>query len=75
MAETIDVTPTWSALLPVMLDVYANNKLPREYTKETLYNLKQVTIEFERMAAAADKYNELVKASKPTTLGEAFPDL
>lgn len=54
--ETIDLTPTWSGILPGLLAVIENGtgegrRLARE--------------ELARMAQAADKYNELAKATKP----------
>jgi len=46
--EYIDLTPTWSALLPVMLEVKGNG-------------IKDFDDQFVIMARAADKWNEAVK--------------
>lgn len=50
--ETIDCTPTWEGLLPLMLAVLDNRKA-KEEAKEN------VRKEIQRMAQIADKYNEL----------------
>lgn len=58
---TIDCTPTWSALLPVLLDLYAQFKNEGGFNHaKKLDDLKR---EFENMALAADKWNEHYKAS------------
>lgn len=69
--ETIDCTPTWQSLLPVMLDLYAQDKAKikssykvTEKTQRAIDNCKNMLIEFNKMAAAADKWNEHVKATK-----------
>lgn len=53
----IDVTPTWSALLPGMVAVLQNPKDTTEVRKaqEGIYQ------ELRRMAQAADSWNEHVK--------------
>jgi hypothetical protein len=53
--KTIDVTPTWSALLPLLLVVYKQSKDPKA--------IKEMTQEFKNMAQAADKYNELINTT------------
>lgn len=59
--ETIDVTPTWSALLPVMLDLYAQFKNEEGVTD--FKKINDLRHEFKNMALAADKWNEYCKAS------------
>ena len=54
-AATIDVTPTWQAVLPILFAALEDGtdegkKIARE--------------ELRRMAQAADRYNELSKAAK-----------
>lgn len=49
----VNMTPTWSALLPGMIDVIRNG--------ETYESRKLMEGEFERMALAADKWNEYAK--------------
>lgn len=51
---TIDMTPTWSALLPAMLDVIANPNAKFE-------SKKIIREELARMALIADKCIELNK--------------
>ena len=54
MQETIDITPTWSALVPVMVEVLksptANNTAKAEVTQELL-----------RLAKIVDNQNERIK--------------
>ncbi|SKB49845.1 hypothetical protein [Sphingopyxis flava] len=45
--ETIDVTPTWSGILPALLAAHENG---------TFEGRKIAQAELERMAAIADKY-------------------
>ena len=47
---TIDNTPTWSVLTPMMLLVYS--------TTDNMATKKEMAIEFDRMAEAADRYNQ-----------------
>ena len=49
--ETIDITPTWSALILPMVEVLKNPKAPAEAKKE-------ITDEFIRLAKIVDAYNE-----------------
>ena len=55
--ETIDITPKWSALIPVMVDVLksskANNTAKAEVTQELL-----------RLAKIVDDQNEKVKMAE-----------
>ena len=51
-----DITPTWLAVLPLMLDTWARAQ-GTEHAKDLLS-------EFKRMAAAADKWNDEVKAQQ-----------
>ncbi len=57
-AGTIDLTPTWSGLLPALVELYAKGE-PNGRT------------ELERMARIADAYLEHTKANKPDALREA----
>ena len=54
MQDTIDITPTWSALVPIMIEVLknprANNTAKAEVTQELL-----------RLAKIVDNQNERVK--------------
>jgi hypothetical protein len=51
MTKTVDLTPTWSGILPALLAVIANG--------ETVEARKAAEAELRRMAAIADKYVEL----------------
>ena len=54
MQDTIDITPTWSALVPIMIEVLknprANNAAKAEVTQELL-----------RLAKIVDNQNERIK--------------
>ena len=54
MQETIDITPTWSALVPIMIEVLksptANNSAKQE-----------VVVELKRLAKIVDDQNERIK--------------
>lgn len=52
---TIDLTPTWSGLLPALLLAYTNG---------TPEGKRMARGELLRMAEAADKYNELCAQQK-----------
>lgn len=54
-ARTIDITPTWRGLLPVFLALIESG---------TAEGRKTAREELQRMAEAADKFNELTKAAK-----------
>jgi len=54
MEETIDVTPKWSAIVPLMIGVLKNPKADPE-------SRKFVEVELIRLAKIADKANEKVK--------------
>lgn len=63
MVEAVDATPEpgWKGVLPLMLQLYtplASIGNPTEEHKEALAGLRD---EFQKMAAAADKYNEIAK--------------
>jgi hypothetical protein len=49
--KTIDITPTWSALLPTMLEVLKNPNAPLEAKQE-------ITNELQRLAKFADNLNK-----------------
>ncbi|QXV74029.1 hypothetical protein [Rhizobium phage RHEph12] len=52
LVKTIDMTPKWVDILPVMLEAYeSGSTVAREAMRE----------EFKRMAAAADEWNAHVK--------------
>lgn len=50
--QTIDMTPTWRGLLPLMLELWQTKKVRNA---DDLQLLKK---EFAKMAEAADKWNE-----------------
>ena len=54
--ETIDITPTWSALILPMIEVLKNPNAPTEAKKE-------ITDEFVRLAKIVDEYNEEAKSN------------
>lgn len=54
--ETIDLTPTWAAVLPILLTAVEDG---------TFEGRKIAREELARMAGLADKYVELMKAAKP----------
>jgi len=51
--KAIDLTPTWSSILPLLL-----------HSVQITSKNKFVVEELERMAMAADKYNELMRNKK-----------
>lgn len=51
--RTIDITPTWTGIMPALLTLYSNAK-----TRDMAY------LELCRMALAADQFNEKVKRKK-----------
>lgn len=53
-ARTIDITPSWAAILPVLLGVLQNDKAPATAHRE-------VEGELRKMALIADRYVRLVK--------------
>jgi hypothetical protein len=50
MEKTIDITPTWSALLPLAIEALKNPKLPTEEKQE-------ITRELQRLANFVDNLN------------------
>lgn len=56
--HTVDITPTWSGLLPAMLAAYENGK---PETRRAMFE------ELSRMARAADAHVASVKASNGGT--------
>lgn len=60
--RTIDITPTWSALVPIFIGVLQNPDAPVSAWKEVEANLTG-------MAALADKYVDLVKRGSGDTVG------
>jgi hypothetical protein len=51
---TIDITPTWSGLLPVLVELATN--------ATTVEAMKSAEGQLQKMASAADKYNRIAKA-------------
>ncbi len=56
--KTIDCTPTWSALLPIMLDLHAQFQSKENPTSEQRKSYDDLCTEFKRMAKAADEWVE-----------------
>lgn len=52
--RTVDVTPTWSSILPAWRAVFDNTSNPDA--------IESMWAEFERMAKAADNWNAFVRA-------------
>lgn len=55
--ETIDITPTWSSLVPIMVEVLKNPKANKTAKAE-------VTQELLRLAKIADDQNEKAKMAE-----------
>ncbi len=53
--KTIDITPTWTSLLSLYLEVYENSNMEGR---------REAAAELRRMANLADKYVELKKRMK-----------
>lgn len=62
--QTIDLTPTWSAVLPMMLEMYCQFNEIGNRNKDQNEALAGLRQEFTNMAKAADAYNESVKKEK-----------
>ena len=54
MQDTIDITPTWSALVPIMIEVLKNPRANKVAKAE-------VTQELLRLAKIVDNQNERIK--------------
>ena len=54
MTETIDITPTWSALIPIMVEVLKNPKANNDAKQEVIVELKN-------LAKFADAQNKKLK--------------
>jgi hypothetical protein len=54
MTKTIDITPTWSALIPVMVEVLKSPKANHTAKQE-------VVVELMRLAKIVDNQNKKVK--------------
>jgi hypothetical protein len=54
MIKSVDVTPTWEGIFPVLLEIYLRGGDDRQFI------LKQ----FQSMAQAADKWNKYAKGAK-----------
>jgi len=54
MTKTIDITPTWSALVPIMIEVLKNPNANNTAKQEVIVELK-------RLAKIADDQNEKAK--------------
>jgi len=64
--KKIDITPKWSDVLPLMLEMVRNG----EYDAA-----KNAIGEFERMADAADKWNDSCKTEPSNTIADAVAAL
>ena len=64
MQETIDITPTWSALVPIMIEVLKNPKANKVAKAE-------VTQELLRLAKVVDDQNAKHKAKKSKTMTQS----
>ena len=62
--ETIDITPTWRSLLPVMLAVLENGSFESK---------REIRSELQRMAHAADLQVQLEKERNLTWAGDNYP--
>lgn len=56
--KTIDCTPTWSALLPVMLDLHTQFQSKERLKPEERKAYNDLRSEFSKMAKAADEWVE-----------------
>jgi len=54
MTKTIDITPTWSALVPIMVEVLKNPKANNAAKQE-------VVVELKRLAKIVDDQNKKAK--------------
>ena len=54
--ETVDATPTWEAMVPVLIYIIHN--------AQTREGLKNVEPELRRMAQAADRWNQHCRESQ-----------
>jgi hypothetical protein len=54
MTETIDITPTWSALIPIMVEVLKNPKANNSAKQE-------VVVELKRLAKIVDDQNKKLR--------------
>tara|TARA_A200000159_G_scaffold64484_1_gene59664 strand:- start:587 stop:760 length:174 start_codon:yes stop_codon:yes gene_type:complete len=54
MTKTIDITPTWSALVPIMIEVLKNPRANNTAKQE-------VTVELMRLAKIVDDQNKKAK--------------
>ena len=66
----IDCTPTWEAIAPLLLDIYAQNKAKvknsykvTDKTQQAINSCNDIMAEFKNMAIAADKWNAYCKTS------------
>ena len=66
--KTIDITPTWLGLAPVMIDIIKN---PHASFK----SIENATNELLKMARVADKYIEISSYNKDGKCVEQYVDL
>lgn len=66
--QTIDITPTWESLAPVMIDIIKNPDAPFK-------SIENVTNELLKMARVADKYIEISSYDKDGKCVEQYVDL
>ena len=65
--KTIDITPTWLGLAPVMIDIIKNSPTPE--------STKIAEEELLKMARVADKYIEISSYNKDGKCVEQYVDL
>lgn len=58
---TVNITPTWSALLPMMLDLHAQLITADSLSDEQRAALVELRLNFRKMATAADHFNEFIE--------------
>ena len=66
--RTIDITPTWAAIIRPMLEAYAHNmqlQARGELTSDGARALDGLAGEFARMADAADRWNASIRSRCP----------
>ncbi len=64
MVEAVDCTPAWAGVLPLMLELYTQLASVGKQNAEQKNALAGLREEFEKMAKAADRYNESAKEKK-----------
>lgn len=62
MTDTIDFTPTWVSLLEIILLRFSELAIDFSKGKPVEEDIKIITIQFTRMALAADRWNAHIKS-------------